>query len=673
MSRELVFGAQYYRPPNPPRADWPRDLRLMREIGFDTVKLWACWSWIDGSRDRSDFDDLDELMQIAHSVGLRVVINTILENAPYWLARRHPEARYHDHEDRPVHLTAAMNTPGGGWPGLCFHNEGARDVAGGFLETLVRRYRAHPALFCWDVWNEPHLEPASYFPERIYCYCDASRAAFRTWLQQRYGAIERLNSSWARRFSGFDEVEPPRLFEAVPDMLDWRRFWFETIQSWLSWRVERVRCVDAAHDVMTHVALSGHLGQLATHTLDEFGLAESVDLFGTSSFPTWLMANDPVEHLFNLETARDAADGKPFWQAELQGGRGRRAGAASTPHPTPAQIQSWIWNAIASGARGVVFWQWRPELLGPESPGYGLCTPSGELTERATAAGALARELRASELLADTTPAQAPIAVLLSRDTALLTYATDRTLDVYAAAVAGAHRLLTDAGVPLRFLHAETIASAGVPDGVKAIWWPMPLVASAALSAALDEFVRAGGNLIAEASPGQHDEHGWCVPGAGYLRELFGAEVAESDIAASPYVTIANGSRIRGAWQVDTLVAREAAAAGVDDSGALAATRNARGAGHAALIGTFASLDYSTHRDAQTRDAMVNMLCDGLELPIWAWKRHRPGLVARMLERPQAPGVLVAVNHTLETAAITVRGTSHTVEPFCGRLIALGE
>jgi hypothetical protein len=43
-----------------------------------------------------------------------------------------------------------------------------------------------------------------------------------------------------------------------------------------------------------------------------------------------------------------------------------------------------------------------------------------------------------------------------------------------------------------------------------------------------------------------------------------------------------------------------------------------------------------------------------------------------MLERPHAPGVLVAVNHTPETAAITVCGTSHTVEPFAGRLIPLG-
>jgi beta-galactosidase GanA len=671
MNSDLVFGAQYYRPPNPPRTDWARDLQRLRDVGFDTVKLWACWSWIDGSPDGSDYADLDELMQIAEAVGLRVVLNTILENAPYWLARRHPEARYHDNEGRPVHLTAAMNTPGGGWPGLCFHNEAPRDAAGSFLDSIVSRYRSYPALLLWDVWNEPHLEPASYFPERIYCYCDASRAAFRAWLEQRYGDLERVNASWARRFSTFDEVEPPRIFEAVPDMLDWRRFWFETIQSWLRWRAERVRANDDTHDVMTHVALSGHLGQLATHTLDEFGLADHVDVFGTSSFPTWLMRDDPVEHLFNLETARDASAGKPFWQAELQGGRGRRAGVSSTPHPTPRQIESWIWNAIATGARGVVFWQWRPELLGPESPGYGLCTPGGDLTERATAAGALARQLRAHEGLAATTPVEPQIAIMLSRDTALLTYATDRTLDIYAEAIAGAHRLLTDAGVPVRFLHAETIAGSGVPEGVEAIWWPMPLVASPSLCAVLATFVSAGGNLIAEASPGQHDEHGWCVPSRGCFGDLFGAVVVDSNIARSPRITLANGARIRGAWQLDTLHTSGASVAGVADDGCTAATRHAFGAGHATILGTFPSLDYHANRDAQTRDALVSMLGEGLHRPLWAWTRQRPGLIARLLQRDETAAVLVAVNHTAESATITVGDASHTVEPHSGRIVVL--
>jgi Beta-galactosidase len=126
-----------------------------------------------------------------------------------------------------------------------------------------------------------------------------------------------------------------------------------------------VRAANPTTPVMTHVALSGFTGQLATHTLDEFTLTDSVDGFGTSSFPTWLMDDDPVEHLFNLDAARSAAAGKPFWQAELQGGRGRRYGRQSTPHPTPDTVGLWLWNALATGASGVVFWQWRPDRRVP--------------------------------------------------------------------------------------------------------------------------------------------------------------------------------------------------------------------------------------------------------------------------------------------------------------------
>lgn len=87
---------------------------------MNTIKSWACWSWMNPRPGAYDFSDLDRLMDTAHAAGLKVVINVILEDAPYWLKQQAPESRYRDAEDRPVHLTAAMNTPGGGWSGLCF-------------------------------------------------------------------------------------------------------------------------------------------------------------------------------------------------------------------------------------------------------------------------------------------------------------------------------------------------------------------------------------------------------------------------------------------------------------------------------------------------------------------------------------------------------------------------
>jgi beta-galactosidase len=466
----------------------------MRAAGLNTVKYWACWSWMGQRPDVVDFADLDELMDLAEGHGLGVVVNTILENAPYRLEQQWPRARYLDHEDRPVHLTAAMNTPGGGWPGLCFDNPQVWDAAAGFLTALVRRYSGHPALRVWDVWNEPHLEPASYFPDRMYCYCPASVQAFRSWLRGRYPDLDALNRAWSRRYTDWAQVAPPRLFEAVPDLIDWREFWFDNLAGWLRRRCDTVRAVDSEHAVMTHVALSGFTGQLASHSLDEFRLTEPVDGFGTSSFPTWLMADDHVEHLFNLDTARDAAAPRPFWQAELQGGRGRRDGTKSTPHPTPDVVELWILGALAAGATGVMFWQWRPELLGPESPGYGLVSPDGSATDRLAAVARLA-ELAGHPVLNDRTPEPAPTGLLVSRRSALHAFATDRTMNLYRDAVLGAYRLLTDADVPVVILHEDRVARDGVPDQVRRVYWPMPTVSGTPLAGALATFVASGGRV----------------------------------------------------------------------------------------------------------------------------------------------------------------------------------
>ena len=92
----IVIGGEYDCPPNPPRSDWERDLQLMANSGMNTVKFWACWSWMNPERDHFDFEDLDALMEIAGRVGLKVVLNVILEDAPYWLEEDQPEARYCD-------------------------------------------------------------------------------------------------------------------------------------------------------------------------------------------------------------------------------------------------------------------------------------------------------------------------------------------------------------------------------------------------------------------------------------------------------------------------------------------------------------------------------------------------------------------------------------------------
>lgn len=649
-----TIGAQYYRPPNPPREDWRRDLEAMRDAGLTTVKFWACWSWINTAPGVYDFDDLDELIDHAESVGLEVVINTIIENAPYWLEARHPEARYVDHEGRAVPLGAAMNTPGGGWPGLCFDNEAVWDEARGFLVRLVERYALRPAVRVWDVWNEPHLEPASYYPDRIYCYCEASLSRFGEWLRTRYRDITLLNETWARRFSDWDQVHPPRLFEAVPDMMDWREYWFANLSRWLSRRVAAVRETSPDAVVMTHVALSGFTGQLATHTLDEFTLTGDVDVFGTSSFPTWLMADDHVEHLLNLDTARDAAPHIPFWQAELQGGRGRRAGVVSTPQPRPAVVELWMWNALAAGATGIMFWQWRPELLGPESPGYGLCTPDGSVTPRVDAVTRFAEIARQPALQSRST-ARPTLGLLVSRRSGIHAFATDRTMDLYRDAVMGAYRLLTDRDIPVTILHAETVESHGIPDHITGLYWPMPSVASTGLANVIEDFVRGGGRLLAEAGAGEYDSRGArraSVPPEA-LASVFGvSEIETTTVAGRVPLSLDGGGSMIVAWQTESLRLRGADALGFFADGSPAVTRQDHGRGEAFLIAGYPSVAYAGEADAATAQSIGALIAPDAHS---VWLEVGPGLVSREALATGGRRLVFAMNWTSAPAQLRLR------------------
>lgn len=404
---------------------------------------------------------------------------------------------------------------------------------------------------------------------------------------------------------------------------------------------------------MTHVALSGFTGELAKQTVDEFTLTGPVDAFGTSSFPTWLMGDDHVEHLMNLDTARDAAAGKPFWQAELQGGRGRRAGAASTAQPTPEVVRLWMWNSLAAGATGIMFWQWRPELLGPESPGYGLCAPDGELTDRVAAAAALAAIAQLPEL-EGRVPDQGTVAILVSRLSALHAFAADHTMRLYTDAVMGAYRLLVDSDVPFTILHEDQVAAGGIPTHVTSLYWPMPTVATPEVADAVRAFVGAGGTVVAESAPGEYDELGrrrTTVPGLG-LAEVFGLVEHETTVEASPTVELATGGSLRGAWQTESLRLGPARTLGTFTSGAPGVTTNEFGHGHAVLIATYPSVDYHSSRDVATREAIVALLGAADARPV-RWQTPGPGLVSRSATLADGRTLYFAINWSADASVLT--------------------
>ncbi|HET6567879.1 MAG TPA: beta-galactosidase, partial [Rhodothermales bacterium] len=214
----IPYGSQYYRAPSPRPEDWERDLKHMAGQGFNTVKFWLQWRWNHPEEDRFYFEDIDRLMDLAQQAGLKVMLNTIVDVAPAWIYRKHPDASMLTLDGRRIGPQTQPHRQIGGL-GVCLNHEQVMEHLFRFLKAAFERYSDHPALAIWNVASEPELtqsmsEMRAYADDAtkmgdMLCYCDHCQAAFRRWLEQKYDSIDQLNTTWNRNYGSFQDAELP--------------------------------------------------------------------------------------------------------------------------------------------------------------------------------------------------------------------------------------------------------------------------------------------------------------------------------------------------------------------------------------------------------------------------------------------------------------------------------
>ena len=134
MKQFIPFGFQYYRAPTPARSEWARDLQKIANDGYNTVKFWIQWRWNEPRQGEYFFDDIDELMDLSHRFGLKVVLNIILDVSPVWLIRDYPDSAMISAKGETVKEYATEYRQIGGVPGPCFHHKEAKRLKLRFVE-----------------------------------------------------------------------------------------------------------------------------------------------------------------------------------------------------------------------------------------------------------------------------------------------------------------------------------------------------------------------------------------------------------------------------------------------------------------------------------------------------------------------------------------------------------
>lgn len=348
----IAYGGDY----NPEQ--WPasvrlEDLDLMKEAGvtFLSVGIFS-WALLEPSEGHYDFGWLDEVLDNLAANDIKVALATATAAPPAWLVRKHPEI---------LPVTADGTVLGQGSRRHYTPSSAVfRRYATGITRVIAERYKDHPSLALWHVDNELGCHVSEFYgPE------DA--AAFRTWLERRYGSIDALNASWgtafwSQNYASFEEILPP---SAAPSTLNpGQQLDFQRFNSWALMDYYR-ELVDVLRDVTPNVpATTNLMASSATKSMDYFDWAKDLDVIANDHY---LMASDPerqIELAFSADLTRGIAGGDPWILMEHS-----TSAVNWQPRNQPKMPGEMLRNSLAHVARGadaVMFFQWRQSFAGSE-------------------------------------------------------------------------------------------------------------------------------------------------------------------------------------------------------------------------------------------------------------------------------------------------------------------
>lgn len=348
----IAYGGDY----NPEQ--WPsgvrlEDLELMKEAGvtFLSVGIFS-WALLEPAEGEYDFGWLDEVLDNLAANGIKVALATATAAPPAWLVRKHPEI---------LPVTADGTVLG---PGSRRHYSPSsavfRRYATGITRIIAERYQNHPALALWHVDNELGCHVSEFYgPE------DA--AAFRSWLERRYGSIAALNAAWgtafwSQNYGSFDEILPPAVAPSTLNpgqQLDFQRF-----NSWALMDYYR-ELVAVLREVTPNIpATTNLMASSATKSMDYFEWAKDLDVIANDHY---LVAADPerqIELAFSADLTRGIASGDPWILMEHS-----TSAVNWQPRNQPKMPGEMLRNSLAHVARGadaVMFFQWRQSFAGSE-------------------------------------------------------------------------------------------------------------------------------------------------------------------------------------------------------------------------------------------------------------------------------------------------------------------
>ena len=502
----ILYGVSYYHEYMPyERLD--KDVELMKAAGLNVVRMgessWGLWEPREG---HFEFAWMDRIVDRMHRAGIKVVMGTPTYSVPAWLYRKHPEI-----------LVTRLGGARASY-GMRQNMDITHPAYLFYAERVIRRildhYKNHPAVIGWQVDNET----TSYGTAG-----PNVQAGFADHLKKKFGTVEELNRAWGlnywgQRLGGWDEL-PPRDGILNPGWkLEWERYQHRLATDFLAWQARIVGEYKRPDQFVTHNFVGG-----VRTDVDQFDIAQSLDLVGTNPYHPWDVGPDAVDgQAWSLsgDLARSLLKGRNYLITETNAQTIGWDSKTQFP-PYDGQLRLNLYSHLASGANMVAYWHWHSLHYGQETYWKGVLSHDLEPNRAYAEVSRTAQELKALGPRLVNLKKKNEVALLYSVDSyhAIQFMPFDDRVN-YSTVMHQMYGALYRLNVGVDFLSPR---STNFSD-YKVVVVPPLYVADDALLRRLADYVRGGGHLVAAFKSGFANEHStvrW-TRAPGPLREAAG-------------------------------------------------------------------------------------------------------------------------------------------------------
>lgn len=517
----MIFGVDYY-PEHWDKSEWQEQARLMKEGGFNTVRMGEFgWKLFEKQEGKFDFSLLDESIEILAKEGIAVILGTPTAAPPKWLV---------DNYDVLQHDRYGREESWGSRRECCANSPDYIEKSKAIVEAMAAHYKHNKNVIAWQIDNEFGCHGSTR------CYCENCRKSFAKWLEDKYTTIENLNKTWGNVFwsldyDSFDEIILPGYNacegERNPNPahnpsldLEYRRF---ASDSWVKYQKMQIDIIKKYTTLPVTHNLMGHFSDI-----DYYNLSKDLDFVSWDNYPDNQWGGSEYEYVSMAHETMRGAKNKNFIVMEEEAGPCGWDVVGTTPRP--GQLRLWTYQAVAHGAEGIVYFRFRTALFGMEQYWYGVLDHDGVPRRRFYELKQTGEELKKLEKYIVDAKNDYDVLIYKSYD------------DVWAHEIKS-HKAGFNYGNLLYAyykanadLNINTAVSNTNYEDYKIVYMPAHNIVKDKDVTAIEEYVRNGGNLVLTMRSGSRDDYNNMRPMVlpGVFANLAGIEVEEFDALRKP-------------------------------------------------------------------------------------------------------------------------------------------